>query len=600
MSPATSAPHNPAVVRPPAVVDLLQRGLAHHMQGQLDDAQACYEELLTLHPEQFDALHLLGYIAHQRGQHQRAVDLISRALAIDAFQPAAHLNLGNAVAALQHPELALACFDRALALKPDYADAHMNRGNLLAQAGYHDAALASYDAALHNHPDHIDVLINRGNVLRAQKQLDLALASYDRALALRPTSAHGHYNRANVLQDLTRHEEAIAHYDRALAADPSFAEAANNRGVSLLVVHQPAEALLSIDRALALKPVYPFATYNRGNALRDLGRYPEALACYAEVQRLTPQYGRAYWNDALCRLMIGDFEEGWRKHEWRWQTDTFTSPARGFSEPLWLGEESLQGKTILLHAEQGFGDTVQFCRYSALVAARGARVVLEVQPALLTLLSQLSGVAQIVAAGDTLPTFDYQTPLLSLPLALGTTLDSIPPAPYLKADPALAQAWRDRLGTRSRPRVGLVWSGSSAHINDRRRSMSLAQMVPLLNGDMQFISLQKEVRDHDQVVLDQHPEIFDPRDQLGDFSDTAALISLLDLVITVDTAIAHLAGALGKPVWLLLPATPDWRWLLKRADSPWYSSARLFRQPAHYDWESVVAEAGRALSEFIA
>jgi len=598
-SQASQHPTPPAETRPPEVVALLQQGLALHMQGQLAQAQECYQKLLDSHPGQFDAWHLLGYLAYQRGDHPRAVELIRKALEIDPNHATAHLNLGNAIAALQHPELALACFDRALQLRPDYADAHMNRANVFAHAGQLDEALASYDRALQINPDHVDALINRSNVLRTLKRPHESLAGYELALKLRPNSAPGHYNRGNIMQDLQQHAEAIVCYDRALSYDPSFAEASNNRGVSLLALNRPAEALRCIDAALALKPVYPFATYNRANALRDLGDYPQALACYAEVQRLTPEYARAHWNEALCLLITGAYERGWQQHEWRWKTDTFTSPARGFSQPLWLGDAPLQGKTILLHAEQGFGDTVQFCRYSRLVAALGATVVLEVQPALMALLAQLEGVDQLVAAGSPLPPFDYQCPLMSLPLALHTTLATIPAGPYLSADPAQAEAWRDRLGTRTRPRIGLAWSGNAVHVNDRKRSIPLAQMVRLLTaGDMQFVSLQKELRAGDQETLDQYPEIFDPRDQLGDFADTTALISELDLVITVDTAIAHLAGALGRPFWLLLPTLPDWRWMLERDDSPWYPSARLFRQTTAFDWDSVIGKVAHALTEF--
>lgn len=605
-SPASNPGPSASPARPPEVVALLQQGLAAHMSGRLDEAQGCYEALLAQFPAQFDALHLLGYIAHQRGQHERAVELIRQALDIDPNQPSAHLNLGNAIAALQHRELALACFDRAIELRPDYADAHMNRANLLAQGGYDEAALTAYDTALRYQPDHVDVLINRGNVLRKQKRLDEALASYDRALALKPDSAHGHYNRANVLQDLERHEEAVRHYDRALAADPDFAEAANNRGVSLMNLERPDAALVSIERALALKPVYPFAVYNRGNALRDLGRYAEALESYAQAQQLAPGYARAYWNEALCRLMIGDFAEGWRKHEWRWQTDTFTSPYRNFAQPLWLGQP-LAGATLLLHAEQGFGDTVQFCRYTEAVAARGARVVLEVQPALVTLLGTLPGVAHIVAHGDPLPPFDWQCPLLSLPLALGTTLDTIPPPPMLPVDAERAAFWHTipnttptenlDAATSPRPRIGLAWSGNVSHVNDKRRSLPLARMASVLDPRLQFISLQKEVRDSDMPALMAHPQIVDPREWLGDFADTTALLSTLDLVITVDTVIAHLAGALGKPVWLLLPYKADWRWLLGRDDSPWYPTLRLFRQPYPDGWDNVLAEVRRALAE---
>jgi len=585
-------------------VTLLQQGLAAHMAGRLDEAQSCYETLLAQFPNQFDGLHLLGYIAHQRGQHARAVELIRQALEIDPTQASAHLNLGNAIAALQHPELALSCFDRAIELRPDYADAHMNRGNLLAQGGYDDAALTAYDNALRFAPDHIDVLINRGNVLRKQGLFEQALANYDRALALKPDSAHGHYNRGNVLQDLERHQEAVLHYEHALAANPRFAEAANNRGVSLMNLERPDAALVSIDRALELKPVYPLAHYNRGNALRDLGRYGEALEAYAQAQSLSPEYGRAHWNEALCRLMIGDFAEGWRKHEWRWQTDTFTSPSRHFTQPLWMGQH-LDGATLLLHAEQGFGDTVQFCRYTEAVAARGARVILEVQPALVSLLSQLPGVETVIAAGEPLPPFDWQCPLMSLPLALGTRLDTIPRPPLLQVDPQRAQDWAQWLGPARGLRIGLAWSGNQTHVNDKRRSLPLTQLLTLLDpglhpglpAGLQYVSLQKEVLDTDLSALEQHPQIRDPRARLGNFADTAALLSNLDLVITVDTVIAHLAGTLGKPVWLLLPSKADWRWLLGRSDSPWYPDARLFRQPYPGDWDSVMADVGRALRE---
>jgi Glycosyltransferase family 9 (heptosyltransferase) len=302
----------------------------------------------------------------------------------------------------------------------------------------------------------------------------------------------------------------------------------------------------------------------------------------------------------MLRLLIGDFDRGWVKYEWRWKTESLALPKRNFSQPLWLGAEALDGKAILLHSDQGFGDTIQFCRYVPLVAERGARVILEVPRPLRELMSTLTGAEQIVSSGNPLPDFDMHCPLLSLPLAFGPQLETIPAAtPYLRASSQSLMNWDTRLGSKHHRRIGLVWSGSPTHKNDQNRSIRLSSLLSLLDIEATFVSLQKDVRDDDVTILKNRSDLLHFGDALENFSDTAALISNLDVVISVDTSVAHLAGALAKPVWVLLPFVPDWRWLLDRNDSPWYPTARLFRQDDARAWDNVIARVHAALYELV-
>lgn len=395
--------------------------------------------------------------------------------------------------------------------------------------------------------------------------------------------------------------QGLRYLDKAVHVNPGFPAAHWHRGIALQELGRLKEAAVSYDRALRLKPDYVEALVNRGFVLQELKRPEEALACYIRVIELRPDYASAHYNESLCRLQLGDFEKGWPKHEWRLQVEQLDRDRRSFAQPLWLGEEPLRGERILLHAEQGLGDTLQFCRYAKLVAAQGATVLMEVQPWLMSVLTRLEGVDRLIAYEDKLPEFDYHCPLLSLPLAFKTTLDTIPAQqPYLASDPEIVRLWRNRLGERKLPRVGLVWSGSTTHKNDRNRSIPLVDFSGLVSGQAQFVSLQKEVRAADQPLLTRRGDILHFGEGLRDFNDTAALIELMDVVITVDTAVAHLAGGMGKPVWILLPFNPDWRWLMERSDSPWYPSARLFRQPTRGDWKSVIPRVRGELAKFLA
>ncbi|HET7910676.1 MAG TPA: glycosyltransferase family 9 protein, partial [Pseudolabrys sp.] len=313
-----------------------------------------------------------------------------------------------------------------------------------------------------------------------------------------------------------------------------------------------------------------------------------------------PDFPEPHWNTASLRLLTGDFSRGWAEYEWRWKKESMARRMRNFSQPLWLGGDDIAGRTILLHSERGFGDTIQFCRYVPLAAARGACVILEVEKPLQRLMTTLAGAAQVVTRAGPLPEFDLQCPLLSLPFAFQTELGTIPwSGPYLRPQSRELTAWDVRLGGKRRPRIGLAWSGSPAHERDAFRSINLCALLPLLNIDATFVSLQKDVRPADAAVLDQCGDVLLFASALNDFSDTAALISKLDLVISVDTSIVHLAGALGRPVWVLLPYIPDWRWLLDRDSTPWYPSARLFRQDDTRTWDNVINRVRDAALKFV-
>lgn len=531
-----------------------QQAVALHQQGRLVEAERLYEEILRAQPNSFSTLYMLGLAAFQSGAPQRGVELTARAIAINPNVAEAHNNLGNGFVELKRPGEALASFERAIALKPDYVEAHNNRGAALNQLLRHDEALESCDKAMALRPADAQAYYNRGLALKALKRDAEALASFDRAIALRPDYAEAYNNRAAVLNDLRRHREALESCDRAIALRPDYAEAYNNRAASLYDLQRNEEALASYDKAIALKP----------------------------------DDADTHLNRSLALLCLGRFAEGWREFEWRKRLPEALG-ARSFPRPLWLGEIDIAGKTLLVHYEQGIGDTILFSRYARRLEAHGFNVVLLVQPSLKDLLAQLSPTIRVIGEGELPPAFDYHCPLLSLPFACSTVIETIPsPQPYLAADAQRRAAWQARLGPKTKPRIGIAWSGNPAHANDRNRSIALETLAPLLTPDADWIALQNDVRDSDRATLQQHSEIAFFGAELRDFSDTAALLDLMDLVITVDTAVAHLAGAMGKPVWILLPYNADWRWLRQRNDSPWYPTARLFRQSDH-DWSDVIA-----------
>ncbi|MGE0734969.1 MAG: tetratricopeptide repeat protein [Alphaproteobacteria bacterium] len=575
-------------------------GLALHRQGKLGEAAHIYAEILERQPNHFDALHLLGVAAVEAGRTERGIELIRSAIGLNDQVAEAHSNLGNALQVLKRHQEAVACYDKAIALKPDFPDVHLNRGVALTDLRRLDEAVASFGRAIALDPDNPAAYSNRGVALRELGRAGEALVDFDRALALNPRYAKAYSNRGNALLDLRRFDEAVASCDAAIALDPRYADAHNNRGIALQYLKRPADAVASFDRAIVSAPDFPVAYNNRGNALQDLKRHAEAIASFEKAISLKPDYADAYWNESLCYLVMGKFEQGWPLYEWR-KRRAGSKALRSYRQPLWSGTEAISGKTVFVYWEQGFGDTIQFCRYAVLLAGLGAKVVLSVQDPLKRLLAQFAPTIRIIGPDERPVAFDFHIPLLSLPLALRTTLATIPARPhYLRADERARLEWAARLPPATKPRIGVAWSGNTALRNDYSRSIDFSAYAPLLTDKFEWHCLQKEIRSDELSEISESGRIKFHGERLSDFGDTAALLDLMDLVVTVDTSVAHLAGAMGKPVWILLPVNPDWRWLLDRKDSPWYPSARLFRQRESGNWADVIARVAGELRSLYA
>lgn len=424
----------------------------------------------------------------------------------------------------------------------------------------------------------------------ARQDLEGAVRLYGQAILQDPSRAETFYKLGNALRGLGRLDAAIVSYTQAIERRSDYAYAYCNRGAAQQALGRTTEALASYDQAIGINPADAMSHYNRAILMQECGRWDEALTDYGHAIDIDPQFADAQYNRAVAQLFCGDFENGWKNYEWRWKNSSRLGIGqhRSFPQPLWLGRENVAGKRVLLHSEGGLGDTLQFCRYAPLLARRGAIVYLEVQPPLVDFLRNVAGVVQVMAKGETLPSFDLHCPLMSLPLAFNTTLSDVPtPTRYLESDEMKRAQWLGSVGQGSRSRIGLAWSGSVGNVIDSRRSIRLADLEKVLPPNYQYFCLQRDVRVEDVPVLKQSCLIrrFDAV-QL-DFPNTAALCEAMDLVISVDTSVAHLSGALGKPTWILLAHTPDWRWMRVRDDTPWYSSVKLYRQGAPGDWDGV-------------
>jgi tetratricopeptide (TPR) repeat protein len=526
--------------------------------GQLDKAARLFGEILRKRPNEFDALHSLGLLEYQRGRLPEAHKLITA----------------------------------ALRSRPDAIEAWSNLGLVLHAQGDYAGALNGFDKALALKPDHPDVLNNRGTTLNCLGRHEAALDSFARALAARPNYLFARFNHGSTLIELERYAEALNSFDAALALAPNHPDTLCHRGNALIKLNRVAEAFASYALALRFAPDHPLILQNHALALRHLGRPRDALASAERALRAKPDHAPARFEQALALLALGDFQRGFAAYESRWEVPEFAPQRRNFSAPLWLGRDDIAGKTVLLHAEQGFGDTLQFVRYVPLLAQRGATIILEVQAGLKNLLSATAGAALVVGRGEPLPPFDLHCPLLSLPLAFGTQVDTIPAnVPYIAADPHRVAHWATRLAAvAGKSKIGLVWAGNADAIAiDIRRSMSLDQFAPLAEiPGIQLVSLQKGA----PATQAQNPPaglaLIDLTSDLHTFEDTAALMANLDLIISVDTAVAHLAGALDKPVFILSRFDGCWRWLNHRDDSPWYPTARLFHQKTPGAWDEVV------------
>jgi tetratricopeptide (TPR) repeat protein len=516
---------------PAAVAQRLRKAAEICQLGDMERAESMYQEVLEEQPNQFEALLALGAIALKTNQPKRAVEFVAKATLRVPRSSNAYNNLGGALLDLAQHAKAIECFSEAISLDPNNAEAF--------------------------------------------------------------------YNLGNALLDLQQYEGALESYDGAIAIRSRFAMAHCNRGIAQSGLGQPEAALASFDEAVEIEPDNAEAHYNRGRLLyAEYRQVDEAIKSYSRAISIKPDYSEAYFNRAVAALLVGDFTKGFADFEWRWKDkgSALASTKRTFRQPLWSGNEDLGGKTILLHSEQGFGDTIQFCRYAKLVAARDATVILEIQRPLVSLLESLEGVARLAEYGGALPDFDYHCPLMSLPLAFRTAPETIPASRrYLTSDPVKVARWRARLGKKSKPRIGLAWSGSAGNQYDAIRSIRLSDLLDALPPGLEIVNIQKEIRDDDRAVLDLRPDVLNFPDAVEDFSQTAAICECLDLVITVDTSLAHLNAALGQETWLLLPYVPDWRWMLDTTRSPWYPTAKLYRQERLREWDTVFERLRRDL-----
>jgi tetratricopeptide (TPR) repeat protein len=602
---------------------VFDRAFAAHRDGRLDDAERGYRATLDGNPAHVDALHLLGVLRHQQGQHAEAAALVRRAVnlrpedaalqlnlgnalkalgqiddAIEQFRnaltlapsfPMAHYNLGNAYASQGRHEDAADAFERSLRLQPDDASSHNNLGNALHALGRHPEAIASFRRALELRPGHAGALNNMGMALNALGRANEAIPCFQAALAAEPRFVAAHFNLANTFDATGRHAEAVASFEAALSFQPNLPPAIYGMGNALAALGRHAQALPYLERSVGLDPQFALAWLSLGTAHQALGAPARAVRAFDQALRLRPDLASAHMNRALAWLTLRDFARGLPEYEWRLQT--VAQPVIQ-TLPRWHGEP-IEQRTLLIHAEQGFGDTLQFVRFVPLAAQRAARVVLEVQPPLLPLLAPAAQAWRVtlIAQGAPRPAADLQCPLLSLPLALGTSFDTIPArTPYLDVPPAYGRKWRGSLGGQAKRKIGLAWSGRIQQ--NETRSMPLAALEPLFALDgIDWIVLQPDLSADERATLDAHPRAasihrFDAR--IGDFADTAAIIGRLDAVVSIDTSIAHLVGALRKPLWLMLPFAADWRWFEGEARSPWYPGATLVRQPRPGAWDEVV------------
>jgi Flp pilus assembly protein TadD len=558
--------------------------------GRVEEAVTAYRRAIVLKPNFPEAHMNLGNVLREQGQLDGAIAAYRQAIVLQPDSPAAHYNLGGAMKDKGQMDEAATAYRRSIVLQPNNANAYCNLGIALGEQGQLDAAIAAYRQAIALQPNFPEAHNNLGNALRGQCQLAEAISAFHRAITLKPNYAEAYCNLGIALRDQGQLDAAIAAYRQGIALLPNLPEVHNNLANALGEKGQLDEAVAVYRQALVMRPNFPEAHYGLGNALWENGRVEEAIAAYRQALVQKPDFPDAHVNIALALLARGDFLSGWEEYEWRLKGKDAPSLLRNFTQPRWDGG-LLDGRTLLLHAEQGFGDAIQFIRYLPWVIQRGGNIIIECQPELQRLFQRMVLDLPVIAKGRPLPAFEIHCPLSSLPRAFSTDLSNIPgTVPYLHADDNAVTIWQERLArVGDSLQVGLVWAGNPIHKNDRRRSLKLASLAPLAEvPGVRFISLQKCAAAAEARTAPEGMELIDVGDQLEDFADTAALLANLDLVITVDTAVAHLSGAMGKPVWTLVPFAPDFRWLLNRSDSPWYPTMRLFRQLRPGDWDSVI------------
>jgi len=571
---------------------LLKKGLKHHQEGHIDLAEACYRKILKVDPTCSEARQLSRLLGAKPGSKHESIQALTAALSEDLD---ALTNRARSYLVEGKVQSAIDCLRRLVELRPESAESHRLLGEAQERLGDLPAAADSYRRAATLHPSSAELHCHLARVLYRGGALQPAAEVYQRALTLNPQSYEICNDLGLVLSDLGNFGAATQAFRRSLILKPGGAKTIAGLGYMFERKGDPVSAADAYRDAVKLDPNLTAIYLDLGFVLFGLGELDEAADCFRRLRTLQPDSAEATVNLGLINLRQGNLAVGWAEYESRWKVGV--GDERKLVQRRWKGEP-LGGKRILIYAEQGLGDTLQFVRYVPLVAARGGEVVLEVQPQLHGLLSGTEGVSQVISRGQALPEFTWQCPVLSLPLAFGTELSTIPAQiPYIHADPVKVEAWRKRLQGETR-RIGLVWSGNPSHHRDRLRSIPLQQLTPVLNvPGITFYSLQLGAGSEPVNELPTDTRLTDLASELKDFTDTAAVVANLDLVISVDTAVSHLAGAMGKPVWILLNKGCDWRWFLDRDDSPWYPTARLFRQTAPGGWQEVVNRVEQGLRQ---
>jgi tetratricopeptide (TPR) repeat protein len=583
---------------PGSIGALLSRAMQAHQAGDLVTAQALYAEVLRASPRHFAALYALGVSYCQQGQHARGVPFLEQALAVQPDYAEAHSNLASALNALSRHEEAITHGERAVALDPACAEAYSILGDALHAFARDDEAIVRYERAVDLKPAYTEAYCNLGNALQALARYDEAIARYEQALALRPDFAQAHNNLGNALHALARHDEAVACYERAVALHPAKTEAYYNLGNALHALARYDEAIARYEQALALRPDLAQAHNNLGSALNALDRSDEALPHYTQALAFKPNLAEAEANMSLALLALGRYAEGWQPYEMRWWLKGVAG-LPDFQRPLWLGQEDIAGRHLLIQCEQGLGDAILMSRYVTLLEQRGVHCWIQAPPALLALLQRSFPRSRVVTFSDCPADVEWRIPIMSLPLAMQTFRESDIPrvVPYLKADEQNAACWASRLAARGTRAVGLAWRGNPRYAHDHQRSVRLETVLPLLaRKNMQFVALPHDLTEVETTELARHDNVIVPDTDHNSFDDVAAVVSVLDVVISVDSSPAHLAGALGRLTWVLLSSKPLWCWQLGRSDSPWYPTARLFRQTASGHWAGVMDDVSQALS----
>jgi len=583
----------------PTIAETIENAVQYHQGGQLRQAEQLYRLVLQNDPNNPVALHSLGVIAHQREKHDKAVELIGKAIANNPQIPQFHNTLGLVFEALEKFEEAVAAYQRAVSIKPDYAEAYHNMAVALQSQGQYAAAVEQCKQAISFRPDYAEAYNTMAFSLEKQEQHAKAIENYRQAIRLKPDFAEAYNHLGVILNDQGRSFGAIENYKQALQLDSDYAEVYNNLGIALKEREQFTEAIVNFEQAIRLESTFAEAYYNLANSLQDEGRCPEAIENYKRAIKLKPDYAKAHWNLAHAFLLIGRLAEGWEEYQWRRNPDLkIISYPHHYEQPYWDGSPFV-GKRLFVHYEQGLGDNIQFVRYLPMAKARGGTVIFEARKPLYGLLQGFPGIDELIEAapdGSTpAVTFDFHASPLDMPRIFGTTLETIPAdVPYLYTDPTKVKYWGDRLAG-DNFKVGIVWSGDPRYGNDNARSCPLEHFASLAKLEsVQLYGLQKGPAAARAEELAGIVPVENLGEQFEDFTDSAAVVKNLDIVISVDTAVLHLAGAMGKPTWALLPFAPDWRWMLNRQDSPWYPTMRLFRQKKWGQWgtvfQSVAAE----------